>query len=58
MRKGKNKIDYLSGLVKKRDYDRKISEMKGNCITTSDQNKFTSDELDAKTKTKSVCQHI
>ena len=47
MRKGKNKIAYLSGLVKKRDYDRKISEMKGNC-----------DELDAKTKTKSVCQQI
>lgn len=58
MRKGKNKIPYLSGLVMKRDYDRKISKMKGNCITTSDQNKFTSDELDAKTKPKSVCQQI
>ena len=40
-----NKISNASGLVKKTDYDAKISEIKGKYFTTSDYNKFTSDIL-------------
>ena len=40
-----NEISNASGLVKKTDYDAKISEIKGKYFTTSDYNKFTSDIL-------------
>ena len=47
-----NKTPGLGGLVKKTDYDAKISDIKGKYVTTSDYNKFRSDILDAKIKQK------
>ena len=47
-----NKIPDVSSLVKKTNYDAKISNIKGKCFTTSDYNKFTSDVPDAKIKQK------
>ena len=44
----------VNGLVKKKDYDSKISDIEGECLTTSDYNNFTSDILDAKIKQKEL----
>ena len=41
-----NKIPNVSNLVKKADYDAKISKMEKNYFTTSDYNKVTSNILD------------
>ena len=49
-----DKIPEFSGLVKKTDYDAKISEMEGKQFTNSDYNKFTNDILDAKIKQKEL----
>ena len=43
-----NKIPNFSDLVKKADYDAKISDIEDKYFTTSDYNKFTSNTLDAK----------
>ena len=40
----------LSGLLRKIDYDARISQVVGKYFTNSDYNKFTSDILDAKVK--------
>ena len=45
---------WLSGLVKKTDYDAKISKFEGKYFTNSDYNKFASDILDAKIKQKEL----
>ena len=45
-----NKIPKVSNLVKKSDYDAKISEMENNFFSTSDYNKLTSNTLDANEK--------
>ena len=45
---------WLSGLVKKTDYDAKISKFEGKYFTSSDYNKFASDILDAKIKQKEL----
>ena len=45
---------WLSGLVKKTDYDAKISKFEGKYFTSSDYNKFASDVLDAKIKQKEL----
>ena len=51
----KNKIPNVSDLVKKADYDAKISEIENKYFTTSDYNKFTSNNtLDAKITKKFV----
>ena len=42
-----NKLPLAGDLVKKIDYEAKISEIEGKCITTSGYNKLTSDLLDA-----------
>ena len=49
-----DKIPEFSGLVKKTDYDAKISEMEGKQFTNSDYNKFTNDIFDAKIKQKEL----
>ena len=49
-----NKVLHLSGLVKKADYDTKISEIEKNICNTSDYNTFTSDLLDAMIKGKKL----
>ena len=43
------KNTYFFDLVKREDYDAKISEMENKYFTTADYNKFTSHALDAKT---------
>ena len=43
-----NKILDVSNLVKKTDYNAKISDIESKYFTTSDYNKFTSVTLDAK----------
>ena len=43
-----NKIPDFSGLVKKADYDAKISDIGKQYSTTSDYNKFTNNILDVK----------
>ena len=45
-----NKIPNLSSLVKKTDYDAKISDIQGKYFTTSDYNNFMGDIFDAKIK--------
>ena len=45
-----NKISNVSGLVKKSDYDTKVTDIEGKYFTTSDYNKFKSDIRDAKIK--------
>ena len=45
---------WLSGLVKKTDYDARISKFEGKYFTSSDYNKFASDILDAKIKQKEL----
>ena len=47
-----NKIPNVSDLIKKADYDVKISEMESKYFATSDYNKFTSNTLDANITTK------
>ena len=49
-----NKIPDVSNLVKKTDYDAKISDIKSKCFATADYNKFTSQILDAKIKQKEL----
>ena len=49
-----NKIANVRGLVKKTDYDAKISNIVGKYITTSNDNEFTSDILDVKIKQKEL----
>ena len=44
------KTKYLSGLVKKTDYNAKISDIEKKYFTDSDYNKFTSEILDTKVK--------
>ena len=47
-----NKISDVSNLVKKADYDTKILDFERKYVTASDNNKFTSQTLDAKIKQK------
>ena len=47
-----SKILDLSGLVKKTDYDAKISEIEGKYFTTSSYNKLTGNIVDLKIKLK------
>ena len=49
-----NKIPDVSNLVKKIDYDAKISDIKSNYFTTADYSKFISETLDAKIKQKEL----
>ena len=49
-----NKIPNVSDLVKKADYDAKISDIGSKYFTTADFNKFTSQTLDAKIKQKKL----
>ena len=44
----------FSDLVKKRDYDAKISDIERKYFTTPDYNKFTSDIIDTKIKQKEL----
>ena len=53
-----NKIPNINDLVKKTDYDAKISEMEKKYFTTSDYNKFTSNTLDAKITQKSFLMNM
>ena len=46
------KILDLSGLVRKTDYDAKISEIEGKYFTTSSYNKLTGNIVDVKIKLK------
>ena len=54
IKKVDDKIPDLCGLVKKTQYDSKISEIEGKYLTTSDYNNFTSDILDANLKQKKL----
>ena len=47
-----SKIPDLSGLVRKTDYDAKISEIEGKYFTTSSYNKLTGHIVDVKIKLK------
>ena len=49
-----NKAPNVSGLVKKSNYDAKISDIKGRCFTIADYNIFASDILDSKLKPKEL----
>ena len=49
-----SKISDLSGLVKKTDYDAKISEIQLKYFTSPDYNKFMRDMLHAKIKQKEL----
>ena len=49
-----NEMPNISTLVKKSDYDAKMSEIKTKYFTTSDYNKFTSNTLDAKITQKKL----
>ena len=49
-----NKIPDTSGLVKKTDYDAKISDIEVKYFTISDYNKFTSKILETKSKLKRI----
>ena len=49
-----NKIPDVTGLVKKIDYDAKISEIEKKYFSTDDYNSFTSGILDAKIKQKEL----
>ena len=49
-----SEVEKNDNLVKKTDYDGKISDKKGRNFTVSDYNKFTSDILDAKIKQKEL----
>ena len=52
--KVEDKISNVSGLVKKTDYDTKITDSEGKYFTTSDYKRFTSDILNAKIKQKEL----
>ena len=45
-----NEISTVSDLVKKTDYDLKISDIEDKYFTISDYNKFTNEIVDAKMK--------
>ena len=47
-----NKTPNISNLIKKTDYDAKISNNEKKYFTTSDYNKFAHDILDVKIKEK------
>ena len=47
-----SKIPDLSGLVRKTDYDAKISEIDGKYFTTSSYNELTGNIVDVKIKLK------
>ena len=49
-----NRISEVSGLVKETVYDAKISDIERKYLTTSDNNKFTSDTLYANIKQKEL----
>ena len=49
-----NKIPDVSSLVKKTDYDAKISEIESKYITTVDYNKLTKDIVDNSIKSKNL----
>ena len=49
-----HKIPDVSELVKKEDYDAKITEIEGKYFTTADYDKFTSNILDSKIKQKEL----
>ena len=49
-----SEVEKNDNLVKKTDYDGKISDNEGRNFTVSDYNKFTSDILDAKIKQKEL----
>ena len=54
-----NKIPNVSDLVKKADYDAKISEMENKYFTTYDYNKFTNNILfDTKITQKSLLMNL
>ena len=48
------KIPDVSGLVKKTNYDARISDIEKKYLTTSDNNRFTSGIFDAKMKKELV----
>ena len=48
------KIPDVSGLVKKTNYNARISDIEKKYLTTSDNNRFTSGILDAKMKKELV----
>ena len=47
-----NEMPDVSSLVKKIDFDSKISEIEGRYITTADYNKFTKNIVDNSIKSK------
>ena len=49
-----NKILIVSDLVKKTDYNAKMSDIKKKLFNTFDYNKFSTETLDAKTKEKEL----
>ena len=49
-----NKIPDASKLVKKRDYDTKITDIDGKYFTTIDYNKYINDILESKRKLKNL----
>ena len=49
-----NKIPDVSNLVKKTDYDAKISEIENKCITTAEYNKFSKDIVANNIKSKNL----
>ena len=49
-----NKRPSVSNLVRKTDNDAKITDIETKCFTTSDDNKFMRDTLDAKIKVKGL----
>ena len=52
IKKVENKMPDFRGLVKKTNYDAKISDIEGRYFITSNYNEFTSYILDAKIKQK------
>ena len=49
-----NEISTVSDLVKKTDYDLKISDIEDKYFTISDYNKFTNEIVDAKMKKQKI----
>ena len=49
-----NKIPDVNSLVKKTNYDAKISEIENKYITTTDYNKFTKNIVDNNIKSKNL----
>ena len=52
--KVEDKISNVSGLVKKTDYDTKITDSEGKCFTTSDYKRFPINILNGKIKQKEL----